>query len=561
MVRRFFLAFHKEILGVHEAAFLLGLASVGAKILALFRDRILAGTFGAGSTLDVYFAAFRIPDFLYAGSLLLTTSAVIVPLLLRREAQSSESGRSFIAGLSMVFGIATIAACAIAYGAMPALARWVAPGFSADALGQLVLLSRILLLSPLLLGFSTLVSNVIQAHRRFFIYALSPIFYNAGIIVGILWFYPAMGLPGLAWGVVLGAMLHFLIQVPSLARLGYIPRFSRLLSRRELAEVLKLSLPRSIGLGLNQGVFVVFTAMASAIGAGSIAIFQLAYNLYSIPLGVIGLSYSVAAFPSFARFLTLGKTDEFAASVTNTAKHILFWSLPFAVLFVVLRAHIVRVILGAGAFGWADTRLTAAAIALFSAAILTQGLVLLFVRAFYAAGRTGFPLVVNAITGAASVAGGWGLIQLLDSHAAFRVWVDSALRVSDVPQTAVLALVFALSAGSVANAFLLWLGFPLLLKIHFRLWFRSFFEQLAGAVMLGVVSYGVLQVTDQWFNLQAFWGILGHGALAAGAGGAVMIAILWRLKNEELFQIASALHHKFWKAPVVAQESSGPSQG
>ncbi|MBI2039041.1 MAG: hypothetical protein HYT22_02060 [Candidatus Niyogibacteria bacterium] len=576
MVRRLLSTLNVEVSGVHQAAFLLAFASIAAKVLALLRDRILASTFGAGEALDIYFAAFRIPDFLYAASLLLTTSAVVIPFLLRRESESIEAARTFIAQLSAVFWVVMIAAAAGAYMAMPALARLVTPGFSEEATAHLVTLARILLLSPVLLGFSTLVSNVIQAHRRFFVYALSPILYNAGIIIGVLWLYPFWGLPGLAWGVILGAVFHLAIQIPSLIHLGFFPRLLFRIRWQDIASVLKLSLPRSVGLGLNQGVFMVFTAIASALGAGSIAIFQLAYNLYGVPLGVIGLSYSVAAFPGFARSVTEGKHREFAEGVTNVTRYILFWSLPFVVLFIVLRAHIVRVILGAGAFGWADTRLTAASLALFSVAILTQSLVLLFVRAFYAAGHTIFPLIMNGIASAASIAVGWGSVAMLARSPDLRYFIDSSLRVSDIPQTAVLALAFAFSVGSVLNAVLLWFGFSRFFRVPLRTWTRPFIEHGVAAFALGGIAYGVLRSTASWFDLQTFWGVLGHGVFAALIGFVAAFAALWCFNNAELARVSGIFQNRrltdlrgflksaigrIRKTSVVAPEPRSPSEG
>ena len=398
MVEKILASFNKEISGVHQAALLIGVSSVLAKVLALYRDRLFAGTFGAGETLDIYFAAFRVPDFLYSVSLILATNAAILPIFMHKESRGHESVGRFMSQISSLFLVSMAAIIAVVFFLMPVIATFVAPGFSLAALTKLTILSRILLLSPLVLGFSTLVSNILQAHNRFFVYALSPVLYNLGIISGILFFYPLMGFSGLAWGVILGAALHFLVQVPSLVSLGLFPRPTPRFFGRDIVEVLKFSIPRSVGLGFNQLVLLALTAIASAIGAGSIAVFQFAYNLFGIPLGVIGLSYSVATFPAMTRSFIDGKIDEFVSGVTSSLRHIVFWSLPFVVLFIVLRAHIVRVVLGAGAFGWADTRLTAAALGLFSVSILAQGIVMLLVRAFYAAGKTVFPLIVNFIS-------------------------------------------------------------------------------------------------------------------------------------------------------------------
>jgi len=560
MVRRLLLSFNKEISGVHQAALLLGLASLAAKVLALFRDRLLASTFGAGETLDIYFAAFRIPDFLYTASLLLAMSLAVMPVFMRREAKGREAAHTFISQLSSAFLLVMAMIIGAAFFLMPFMVSFVAPGFSEANIEQLVGMSRILLLSPLLLGFSTLISNVIQSYRKFFVYALSPILYNAGIIVGILVFYPLWGLLGLAWGVILGAALHFLVQVPSLVGLGFFPKLTTKIAWRNFKEVFSFSLPLSVGLGMNQIVLIVVTSIASAIGAGSIAIFQLSYNLYSIPLGVIGLSYSVAAFPALARSYAANKDKEFISNVVTPLKHIIFWATPFVVLFIVLRAHIVRVILGAGAFGWVDTRLTAATLALFSVAILAQSIVFLLMRAFYAAGRVVLPTLVSVFSSLVIISLAFGLVWLRKTNESFQVLIDSFMRVEDISQTAVLMLALAFSIGVTMNAILLWIGFSKMFRVSGSVLRKSFSQNLFAGVILGVIAYGVLQLTDTLFNLQTFFGIFVHGLLAGLSGITAALFLLWLLKNQELLDMMGVLQKKFWKSQVAAPDPRSTSE-
>ncbi|QQG45802.1 MAG: hypothetical protein HYY55_02335 [Candidatus Niyogibacteria bacterium] len=561
MVRKFLSSLNREVAGVYQAALLIGLSSVAAKFLALYRDRLLAGSFGAGATLDIYFAAFRVPDFLYSVLLIFSTSAAILPIFVQKESRGSGEVKKFISRVSGLFFLVAALLISVSFFLMPYISAFIAPGFSVASFDQLINLSRVLLLSPLLLGFSTLVSNVLQAHSRFFIYALSPILYNVGIIAGILFFYPAMGLSGLAWGVVLGALLHFLIQVPSLVSLGLFPGLTFKIFSRDALDVLKLSMPRSAGLGFNQLVLIVFTAMASAIGAGSIAVFQLAYNLFSIPLSVVGLSYSVATFPTMARFFVDGKKEEFVSGVVSSLRHIIFWSLPFVVLFIVLRAHIVRVILGAGVFSWSDTRLTAAALGLFSVSILAQGIVLLLVRAFYAAGRTAFPLIVNAISGLVTVAMAAGTLYLFKSNTALLFLGKHILRVEDLNQTSVLLLVLSFSIGSVINAVLLWFGFNRFFKTLDGTLLRSSLQNAVSALILGAVSYSVLRITGGFFDLQTFLGVFFHGISAALSGLISAGAFLWFSGNREIRDITEALGHKFWKSEAVAPEPRSAIEG
>lgn len=561
MVRKLLLSFNREISDIHQAALLIGLSSVVAKILALFRDRLLAGTFGAGEMLDIYFAAFRVPDFLYAASLILSTNAAILPIFMRKESQGHDAVRSFVSKISTLFILVMVLVILAAYFLMPAISGFITPGFSAVNLDKLVILSRILLLSPLLLGFSALVSNILQAHNRFFIYALSPVLYNFGIIVGILFFYPAMGLPGLAWGVILGALLHLLIQVPSVISLKLTPRLTLNIFGKDLIDVLRFSTPRSVGLEMNQLVLVILTAIASAIGAGSIAVFQFSYNLFSIPLGVVGLSYSIATFPAMTRSFVDGKKDEFVASVVGSLRHIIFWSLPFVVFFIVLRAHIVRVILGAGAFGWADTRLTAAALGLFSVSILAQGIVMLLVRAFYAAGKTIFPLIVNFISSLVTVAMALGILYLFETNHPLRIFQRVLLRVEDLSQASVLILALAFSVGSLINAAALWLGFNRFFKTLDGILARSSWQNIVASAILGGTTYGVLKLSGDLFDLQTFAGVFIHGAVSALAGLVLFFIYLWFSKNREIRDVVSALGQKFWKTEAIAPEPRSAIEG
>src|SRR3989344_4766577 len=164
MVRKILSSFNQETSGVYQPALLIGLSSILAKVLALYRDRLLAGTFRAGETLDIYFASFRVPDFLYSLSLIIATNVAIMPILMSKEKQGRDAVRIFISRISSLFVFAVGAAIFASFFLMPYFSALIAPGFSAVSLDKLVILSRILLLSPLLLGFSALVSSVVQAH-------------------------------------------------------------------------------------------------------------------------------------------------------------------------------------------------------------------------------------------------------------------------------------------------------------------------------------------------------------------------------------------------------------
>ena len=560
MVKGFLSSFNREISGVHQAALVLAFSGLATKILALVRDRMLAQVFGAGETLDVYFAAFRIPDFLYNTLfLLLTTGAALMPIFFSRLQGGHEKARVFLDRISTLFWIFSLLIVFVAFFAIPLVSPWIAPGFSEKALADYVSASRVLLLSALLLGFSAFVSSVIQAYNRFFIYAISPLVYNVGIIAGILSF-PWLGFNGLLWGVVLGAALHLAVQIPSLVSLKLVPRFSLDFFHKDVFEVLKYSFPRAVSLGMSQVVLTALTAFASAIGAGSIAVFQFAYNLFNIPLSLIGVSYSIAAFPSFAKNHAEGQTAEFLNNVSLAIRNVVFLSMPSVALFIVLRAHVVRVVLGVGSFNWSDTRLTAALLALFAVSVVAQGVVLVFVRAFYAAGRTIFPLLVMAFTGILSILTAYVGLWVLEPGSLLQEFVASLMRVADVPRSEVVMLAAAFSLGNILAMAFLWAGFLWYFKNPNENLTKSLGEHILAAFVSGGSAYGVLHFTDGWFLLDTFWGVFGHGFLAGAAGLLAALSFLALIGNRELIEVSESLRTKLLRPKVVGPEPKSASE-
>ncbi len=552
-MNRIFRLLNKEINGLHQAAFLLAFASIGAKVLAILRDRLLASSFGAGKSLDIFYASFRLPDLLYVFSLFLVSITALIPVFLKKRDQKKD-GHMFINDIFTVFSVFMIVTISIFFFIIPYLVDVIAPGFSAEDTNTMANMSRILLLSPLFLGLSNLVSSVIQSYKRFFVYALSGVLYNAGIIFGVVFLYPIFGISGLAIGVILGAFLHLLIQVPIFIKLGYFPKFRLSVFKKDewadIKHVVRLSFPRTLGLGLNQLVLVIITAFASFLAVGSIAIFNLASNLQAIPLGIIALSYSVAAFPSLAKNIIRDEKEEFLLSVISSFRHILFWLLPITVLFIVLRAQIVRVVLGAGAFSWADTRLTAAALALFAISLFAQGTILLLVRAFYAAGKTKVPVFINAISSLAIVFFSAGLLYIFKYFPVFQASFGDLLRVESVAGASVLILPLAYSLGNILNFFLLYCFFEKEFGRISPYVKKSILQVSFVSIIMGFVAYLGLIAFDVYFNLETFLGIFAQGFLAGMSALIVGFFLFKGLKNKEFEELSSSLKKKIIKKSV-----------
>ncbi len=551
--------FNKEWGGLHDAAFLLAGTALLSQIIGLVRDRILAGRLGAGMDLDIYYAAFRVPDFLYASIASFVAVTVLIPFILERMEgeRNVQEVRRFINTICTVFVFAMAIACGIAYIALPHIAHIIVPGFSVLEREQMIEISRILLLSPFFLGISNLFGAVTQSLRRFFVFALGPILYNIGIIIGIIFLMPHMGVLGIAYGVIIGALLHVLIQLPVLISRGLLPSLSSTVDLALIRGVVRLSIPRTISLSASHFATIILIALASRIDTGSITIFTLAMNIQSIPLSIVGMSYSVAAFPTLAKLWNKGSHHDFFLQIISATRHIMFWSFPAIVLFIVLRAQIVRSILGSGNFDWTATRLTAAALALFAISVIAQNLVLLYTRAFYAMGKTRATLYANVSSAVLIVCFSLILLSLFEHNLIFRYFSEAILRVSEVGGTSILMLPLGYSMGMIANLFFL----MHILAKQFPLLFgevrKAFLHSFTTSIVMGFVAYHGLQTFGLMLNLDSFIGILLQGVLSGIVGILAGIFLLRLMNNAELEEIRGALHHKFWKAKPIASEQEG----
>ncbi|MEK7645049.1 MAG: lipid II flippase MurJ [Patescibacteria group bacterium] len=555
MVKRLLSFFHREVSGLHEAAYLLAFFAFLAQLLALLRDRLFAYFFGAGNVIDVYYAAFRIPDFIFVSIATTVSISVLVPFFIEKMERNKEEGRAFIDHTFSVFFFAIVVVSIIAFFLMPWLTPIVLPGFANDpALPQLVTLSRILLLSPLLLGFSNFLASITQIHNRFFLYALSPVLYNLGIVFGIIVLYPTMGLYGLGWGVIIGAALHLCIQIPYIVSQKLFPRVLLSIDFKAIRQVVLTSLPRTLTLSSNQIALFFLTASASLMASGSIAIFNFSNNLQSVPLSIIGVSYASAAFPTLSRLFSTGDMKRFVEQMVASTKHIIFWSMPVMVLFIVLRAQIVRTVLGTGHFDWSDTRLTAAALAIFTLSIIPQSLITLFVRAFYSGGKTLKPLLINLFSSGLIVVFAFGLVWAFEHWSAFRLFFETLFKVEGLTGTSVLMLALAYSLGVFVNTIAHWQAFHKEFSEFSRPVFRTLFQTFSASVLMGFVTYRCLGIFDHVFRVDTVFGIFMQGFCSGIIGIIFCLLVLKALKSEELEQVWRTLHTKIWKADVLVPE-------
>jgi putative peptidoglycan lipid II flippase len=568
-----------SIYSINAAALLIGAAGLLSRLLGVWRDRLLAGNFGASRELDIYYAAFQIPDFIFMIFLLGAASAAIIPVFTQIKERAPKEAHIFIGELVILFFLisGTIGAGIIFI--MPYIIPFVAPGFGISDQEQVVTIARIIMVSPILLGLSSIISAIVQSARLFLAFSLAPIFYNLGIIFGILVLFPIMGFSGLGVGVVVGAALHLLVQLAGFRTIGNTLPLSPILDRLRavstrilgipipyrisdpVMRVIKLSFPRVLAVSLNQVTLLVLIAIASTLTAGSISVFQFAYNLHFLPVGIVGISFAVAAFPSLSEYATLRNKKMFFNTYYGTLRTIFFWIVPLTVFFYVMRAQIVRVALGTGLFDWEDTMLTAASLGLMSVAIVAESLIPLILRIYYALENTWKPLLINFASAVVRVASAIWFINVLQGRDASIVsFFADTIRVGALGDIAVLGLALSFSVGSFINLLFLISGIRKEVLRRFgggagiiRPWY-DISVMVGVAFVAGFVSFVMLRVANTLVTLETFWGVLLQGGASFVVGTLFYGTVLYLFGNREVHQLVETIRRKLVRTEVLPEQ-------
>jgi putative peptidoglycan lipid II flippase len=472
---------------------------LASNILGLVRDRFLAQKIPT-ELLDTYFAAFRIPDLIFNVLILGALSAALIPLLTdafrRDEAEAWRAGAVVLN--TLVVGL-TATAFVVAL-AIPVLVPVLVPSFDLPRQQLTAELARWLMVQPVLFGASYLVSGLLTARRRFAVYALAPLLYNLAIIVATVGFADRFQVRSVIAGVVVGAGLHLCVQLLTARAIGF--RWQPTVDPRHplLRRVVRLMLPRAVGLGGLQLVLVVFTAIASTLSAGSIAVYNFTDNIQTMPLAVFGISFATALFPTLADSFTRRDDAGFARYVIQGLRSILYLLVPSAIGLILLRAQIIRLILGSGYFDWAATILAALTLGWFSLGLVGEGVVHLLSRAFYARHDTLTPTKIAVVS----------YITMVVVGAVAARWLG----------VAGLALGFAL--GSNLQAGLLYFALRRTLTelrtAEPSLW--SFAARLSVSVAVLVIVVQVAKVSSVALgaDMTRFWGVLVQTVAAIGLG-------------------------------------------
>jgi putative peptidoglycan lipid II flippase len=433
----------KESSSILSAATIIMGATLASALLGLIRTRLLIQFFYADkAVVDVFWAAFRIPDMIFQIIIVGALSSAFIPVFSRYIGKKDESNviaSSMINSVMVIMIILTILVIIFAY----PLSRLIAGGFSEDQLQLMTNLTRIMAFAQLFFGFSSFLTGVIQTHKRFLIPALSPVLYNVGIIIGILVFGKTLGIYGAAVGVVIGACLHLLAQLPLASKLGFKYRFVWDRGNGAVKEMSMLMLPRVLTLTLVQIEATAIVTFSSWLSVGTVTIISIAQQLANLPVRLIGIPIGQASLPFFTKETSKNDLHSLAAMVNNTILEMLYLALPASVIVLVLRIPLVRLAYGADSFPWAETVLTGKLVAILAVSIAARSLTHIVVRVFYSLHNTKTPFITNLLSTAINIGLSYYFLFVLKSGV---IGMAFAITVASLIETVVLtSLLYSLA--------------------------------------------------------------------------------------------------------------------
>ena len=429
-------------------------AFVISRMLGLVREVVLARQFGTSEALGAYISAFRIPDLLFLVIMAGAFGSAFIPVFSGLLGDGEEEQAWKLA--SVVLNLSTLAALVtsgLAWLAAPQLvALVVAPDASPEIQRLTVDCMRLLLLSPIFLGFGIAAKGILEGQDLFTLPALAPVLYNSATILGAIFLGPRIGVLGVAVGVVAGAFGFLLVQVPGLVRSGmrYSPSFD--LRTHGLGEVARLLGPRLLGQAAFQINFIAVTNLAWRTGEQSVSAINYAWQLLMLPHGVLALSVSTVILPTLSRLWQQGDRAGFRTTLGGALRPLIFLSLPASVVLFAFRTAIVQTLFQTGAFSSQSTALVAAPLGFLAAGLVSYAVVEAMTRAFYAMHDTRTPVIVGVAIVIINLGIGLALLDRMGYLA-----LALALSLSTTIEAVVLGAVLWRRLGRMAKGTVTWL--------------------------------------------------------------------------------------------------------
>lgn len=583
------MSFLRKIFARRDSVIIISAILLFAKLFGFLKLRIIAEQFGVSPELDIFWAAFLVPETVLNILIAGTINAAVIPIFTDVRVKRGEEKlvKLFVATAIAVVSVSAIL-IAIFYVITPYFSNLILEsGFLGDNLrasagdeemALLLQLVRIMLLSPLLLSVSSIITAFLQVYRRFFITALAPLLYNVGIIAGAVIFVGkyGMGVEGLAWAVVLGSLLHVLVQVPIVIKFIKIHLKMEDVQRvhlrakfyaKELWEMLRLAIPRMLAYLGEQVNGMINTIIAFNVASGALSAYRYAFSLHLFPVQIFVSAFSLVALPNLAEYFSRDKMDQFATEYNRSLKQMMFVILPCVVAIFVLRLPIVRLVFSFDD-NWTATIVTAWCLALLAGAIIGQAGNAITLRGLFAVHETKLPLLVTMITIVVNIAcsyyftnffshyydwrpianqiyeqighgisadGGATLVQTLNS---FKSDLWSWMNTRGVSNASVGGLALSLSIS-----FLLEMAlnmFFLNRKVRVLSWVRTFRPislMMVNSIVMGGVMYFIFKLSDFSLDTTKTINIIILFGITLTIGGAIYVVLSYLSGIKEVTMI------------------------
>jgi len=526
------------------AAALLAGSSLIASLLGIFRDRIFNSTYyityptGA----DAYTVAFSVPDFMFIILVSGALSVSFIPVFNQRLATGNKkSAWELSTSIINLMALATlIASILIIIFAEPLVRYVVGPGLDESSRALAVSMMRVIAVSPFLFAVATVITSMQQAVGRFAFFALAPAIYNVGIIIGLLFFTNGInifgwqvfegGIMGVALGVVLGAVLQLIVSTLGLFGMGFDYRFKIFWKNKGFRRVLRLLPPRSLDQGIDYVNSIVETNLASRMAAGSVRAYQQVTSLTYVPINLIGVAISTAAFPKMTERLAQGRPDLFKSELQTVLRVIIWLALPVTVIAIFGRGYIVNFIVNGG-----DPYM-ASIFAILAISILFRSVYFISARSFYAHQDTKTPLYISLFT--------------IGLNITLAIWFSLGLGLG------VHGLAWAAVIVSATEMTILFTVMSRRIPGLFDTTFVSAVTRMASAAgFTALITYVALSFLPLTADDQSFWATFPKFALVAGIAGLSYLLFCWLFKLPEVKPVLTRIQKILFKAPKVKDES------
>ena len=514
-------------LNVKLAATIMASSTLLSSLLGFFRDRLLNSAYmpskngvsaGYPVGLDAYTAAFMVPDFMFAVLVSGALSVTFIPVFNERWVKGNKQSAWQISSSMINFmALITMAASVlIIIFADPLMKYLIAPGLSESGHALAVSMMQVIAVNPFIFAVAAVIASIQQAVGRFMFCALAPMLYNVGIIIGTVWFTGGVnlfgwqifdgGIMGVALGVVLGSFLQLIVSAVGLAGLGFDYNFKIYWRNKGFRKVLSLLPARSVDQGMDYVVSLVEVNLASRLADGTVRAYQQALTLHMMPINLIGVAISNAAFPQLTEHLGEGRNDLFQKDLRSLLRIIFWMALPVSVVIFFTRGYVVHFIRNGG------NQLIAGILGCLVVAILFRTIYHMAARAFYARQDTKTPLYISIFSITLNIIlaivlsmvlrmGAYGLAWAQSTVAVLEVVVLLAVMNRQMPKlfdmTFVRAIFKMILAGIVTGV-VCYIG---VLVLPFRYHDDSFFSAFPKFVIISLVSFGTYAVASKWLKL------------------------------------------------------------